>query len=352
MDDTTIRFQPLDIRAASEHEYQCACAFKNRLNKEYYPEDPPIPEEEQIQGWKNIPSFVEEHVYVGWNAAKTEIVALAEIDIEHMDDNKHIAYFGIEVVPECRCQGLGKNLLKLLLPFAKEQNRTLLMTWVSDRIPASSIFMAHIDGRKGLESHINQLKVSEFDLSLMNRWLKSSKHLEDDFEMGLWDGPVPEEHVVQMAALIQELSNDQPRDNLEMEDMKFTPEILRDVEKFFFGKGDRRWVLYLIDKSNGTFVGLTEVRWSPNRPHILNQGFTAVDPDYRNRGLGRWLKARMIEKILRERPEVEFIRTGNANSNAPMLKINEEMGFKPYFATTIWQIDTAQVEKYLEEKTI
>ena len=95
-------------------------------------------------------------------------------------------------------------------------------------------------------------------------------------------------------------------------------------------------------------MGLTEVIWSLNRPHILNQGFTAVYPDYRNKGLGRWLKAEMITKILNERPEVQFIRTGNANSNAPMLKINNEMGFQAYYASTIWQIDTAQVEKYLE----
>jgi hypothetical protein len=66
--------------------------------------------------------------------------------------------------------------------------------------------------------------------------------------------------------------------------------------------------------------------------------------------LGHWLKAEMMNKILMERPEVEFVRTGNANSNAPMLKINTEMGFKPYIANTIWQVDTAQVEKYLQER--
>ncbi len=352
MDDTNITFQSLNIRSASEHEYHCASEFKNRMNREYYPDDPPIPEEEQIQGWKNIPGFVEEHVYVGWNTPGTEILAFCDIGIEHLEDNKHLGYFGIELLPEYRCRGWGRKMLKMLVPHAKEHNRSLLIAWASDRIPASGFFMEHIGARKGLESHINQLKVSEFDRNLMSRWLKNSQSLENEFEMGLWDEAVPEEHVVEMAALMQELANDQPRDNLEMEDMKFTPEILRDVEKYFFGKGNKRWILYLIDKANGKFVGLTEVIWSPNRPSILNQGFTAVYPDYRSRGLGRWLKARMIQKILLERPEVEYIRTGNANSNAPMLKINVEMGFKPYFANTLWQVDTAQVEKYLERSGI
>jgi hypothetical protein len=32
-----------------------------------------------------------------------------------------------------------------------------------------------------------------------------------------------------------------------------------------------------------------------------------------------------------------------------MLKINTEMGFKPYIANTVWQVETEKVEKYLLE---
>jgi hypothetical protein len=55
----------------------------------------------------------------------------------------------------------------------------------------------------------------------------------------------------------------------------------------------------------------------------------------------------MIARVLRERAMVRFIRTGNADSNAPMLKINRELGFKPFSANTCWQIDLAQVQAYL-----
>ncbi|HJQ13404.1 MAG TPA: GNAT family N-acetyltransferase, partial [Anaerolineales bacterium] len=229
MDDTNITFQSLNIRSASEHEYHCVSEFKNRMRREYYPDDPPIPEQEQVQGWKNIPGFVEEHVYVGWNAWGTEILTFSEIDIEHLESNKHIGYFEIEVAPEYRCLGWGRKMLEMLVPHAKEHNRSLLIGWASDRIPASGFFMEHIGARKGQESHINQLKVSEFDRSLVSRWLKNSQNLEKEFEIGLWDAEVPEEHIVEMAALMEELANDQPRDNLEMEDMKLTPDVLRDV---------------------------------------------------------------------------------------------------------------------------
>jgi hypothetical protein len=66
--------------------------------------------------------------------------------------------------------------------------------------------------------------------------------------------------------------------------------------------------------------------------------------------LGRWLKAAMLDKILREHPEIKFVRTSNADSNAAMLKISQELGFKPYMSIAVWQIEIDQVKKYLQNQ--
>jgi hypothetical protein len=224
------------------------------------------------------------------------------------------------------------------------------MVWSNDRVPAAATFLERIGGRRGQEGHVNQLKVSELDRDLMVRWLKQNEHLATEFEIGLWERVFPEERLEEIAAQLQKLANDQPRDNLEIEDMKFTPEMLREFQQNMLATGEQRWTLYVLDRSNQKLVGWTEVYWHPDRPMILNQGFTAVDAIYRNKGLGRWLKASMMKNLLEERPEVEFIRTRNANSNAPMLKINDEMGFKPYNSITAWQIRATDVENYLNER--
>jgi hypothetical protein len=198
--------------------------------------------------------------------------------------------------------------------------------------------------------NLHQLKVSEFDNTLVQRWLEQSKQKRSDFELYVLEGTYPDNIMDEIAQLYQEVANDEPREDLEMEDMNFTPQILREIEQNIFAKGDKRWIMYLRDAATGHVAGLTEVFWNPNRPMILNQGFTGIYPSYRNKGLGRWLKAEMMNKILTERPEVEFVRTRNANSNAAMLKINQEMGFKPYISNTVWQVETARVEKYLEAR--
>ena len=118
--------------------------------------------------------------------------------------------------------------------------------------------------------------------------------------------------------------------------------------RFADAPGNQRWTFYVMEKASGKFAGYTETVWNPNRPEILRQDMTGVFPEYRNRGLGRWLKAAMIDKVLKDRPQVKYIRTGNADSNAAMLKINNELGFQPYMASTLWQVELDQVMAYLE----
>jgi GNAT superfamily N-acetyltransferase len=346
-----VEFQKLDVAHATDDEYLCLSKFKNILNCEYRPDDPPIPLEEHIQGWKNIPDFVEHETYVAWDPTHLEIISCGEIAIFHTGDNEHAADIRVEVLSEYRNRGIGRQVLKVLLPFAQKHRRTLLISFVCDRIPEAAIWLERLGGRKGLSMHINQLKVSEFDKTLVQQWLSQSEDKHAEFELCFLDGPYPEDVIQEIAELFQEVANDQPRENLEIEDMKFTPEMFRQEEKNMFARGSQRWTLYLRDRSNGKVVGLTEVLWNPNRPMLLQQAFTGTYPAYRSRGLGRWLKAEMMRRILTDRPQVEFIRTGNANSNAPMLKINTEMGFKPYISNTVWQVDTEKVETYLKERT-
>ena len=352
MSELKVVFRPLDLRQATDHQYACLAEFKNTLNREYRPDDPPIPLEEQIQGWKNIPDFVEYEAYAAWDVSNSKIIAYADIAIYNTGDNEHLADFKIEVIPEHRRQGIARQALKLLLPFAKTHQRTLLFSSTTDHIHESMFLFEHLGARKGSSMHINQLKLSEFDKTLVENWLANSKTLSSEFELGFLQGRYPDTMIADIAALYQEVGNDQPRDDLEMEDMKFTPEILRQEERSMLARGNQRWTLYSRDRANGTIAGLTEVFWNPNRAMILNQGFTGVYPTYRNKGLGRWLKAEMMKKISGERPEVQFIRTGNATSNAPMLKINLEMGFKPYISNTIWQVETEKIEKYLAQEKV
>jgi GNAT superfamily N-acetyltransferase len=98
---------------------------------------------------------------------------------------------------------------------------------------------------------------------------------------------------------------------------------------------------------DGDPAGMTEVIVYGHKPwFVMQQGTTTLAP-YRGRGLGRWLKAEMYHQLREHHPEARIIETGNADSNAPMRAINDEMGFRLHVQHTIRQTDIDVVEASL-----
>src|SRR5436853_6077175 len=82
----------------------------------------------------------------------------------------------------------------------------------------------------------------------------------------------------------------------------------------------------LTREPDGTISGMTDVSWAPHRPTMVVQMFTGVRPETRGRGIGKWIKALMLDRIHHRYPEVDWISTGNANSNGPMVAIKQQLG--------------------------
>ena len=82
---------------------------------------------------------------------------------------------------------------------------------------------------------------------------------------------------------------------------------------------------------------------NPSFPDLGQQGDTGVLEEFRGHRFGKWLKAEMARYLVSDHPEITRLRTGNANSNAPMLAINEEMGFTAHHHNTVWQKPTSEV---------
>jgi len=343
------RITPFYVRNASAEEYRAANELGNRIRAEYLPDDPPIPLDEQTRSFQNIPAFVVVHAWAVRNDDDSQAIASGSVTVTRLETNKHIAEFNIEVLPEFRRQGLARTLLARIADAARQENRTLLITGTNERVPAGAALMRRLGARRGLENHTNQLDLRDLNRDLIRAWQARARERATDFDLGLWEGAYPEEDLQAIVALF-EVMNTAPRDTLEMEDWRFTVEHLRQMQQHDLARGMERWTLYAREKATYKFAGFTEVFWNPNRPQILSQGGTGVFPCYRNKGLGRWLKAAMLEKILCDRPQVKYIRTGNADSNAAMLRINHELGFKPYISRCVWQVETARVFEYLSEQ--
>jgi GNAT superfamily N-acetyltransferase len=337
----------IDIRNASQADYIALSNFSNQMRAERLPDDPPRSLEETIQQAQNIPPVIDLPMWVVDHPEGQGIIAYADIEIIRLEENKHMASFSIDVLPEFRDQGLELELLHKIVEVAEQEGRSLLMGTSNNRVPSGAALMQSIGAEMALESHTNQLDLQELNRSLIDQWIHQAKEKSAGFELQFWEGPYPEEDL-QAFCHLYDVLNSAPRGNLQMEDFHFSPELMRQMEQMIFATGNKRWTLMAVEQATGRFAGYTEIQWNPKRPQIMVQQGTGVYPEFRNLGLGRWLKAAMLERVLRQQPEARFVRTGNADSNAPMLKINHQLGFMPYIAQASWQIETAKVRGFLQ----
>lgn len=328
-----IRIAAFPYRDATIEAYKALNDCRNRMRAERLPDDPPVPLEEQIQAFQTVPPHVEYSVWAAWDDELPGIVAFGEIWLP-LEDNLHLAEINIEVLASYRRQGIARQLLGSLVEVAQRGDRRLLLGNTMDRIPAGEQFLERLGAERGLASHTNQLVIADVDRALLRRWQERAAERASGFTLGVWEGPYPEEDLEAIVALY-DLLNQQPLGDLDVEDTRYTAEQLRQTERSIFARGYERWTLYARELATGDFAGYTEVFWNRHRPPYISQGMTGVFPQYRNRGLGRWLKATMMQRILDGRPQAQYVRTGNADANAPMLKINTEMGFKPYISRCI-----------------
>ena len=102
--------------------------------------------------------------------------------------------------------------------------------------------------------------------------------------------------------------------------------------------------------ASGEAAGTTQVFVNVHQPAMSWQWDTVVLPAQRGRRIGRWVKAAMWQWLRSTEPEVTMLHTGNAASNAHMLAINTEMGFRPTHLMGCWQGDLAVLQSGLSRR--
>ena len=340
------QFTPFDPATATANAWQALHILENQGQAEEYPEDPPVTLDFVMRRWRNQPTYVDRRTWLVVAGPEHTPAGRGSVETWNIEENRHAASFSIYVSPAYRRQGLARRLLAEIVPVAQERGRRLLLSWDTDAMPAGAAFLTHLGAQPALVAHFSQLVIADLDRQLLAAWIARARERAGDLELHTWDGPYPEAELLAVARLA-EVMNTAPRGDLDIEDEHLTPERLRDWEAQMRARGDERWSLYIRDPVDGGLAGYTQVVWNPGQPTVVWQWETGVVPAYRNRGLGRWLKAAMLDRIVRERPEARFVRTDNAQVNAPMLKINFELGFRPRARWTNWQVATDTVAQYL-----
>jgi mycothiol synthase len=296
-----------------------------------YPDDPPLIAAQMATELSFVTPGERIDQFVIWEGER----ALAHAKLEYsLEQNLHTGQAGILVRPDVRRRGLGQRMFTALSDQARQAGHRLMTFVTSDRAPAGEPFAARQGASVALINRRSQLDLASLDAALLERWLV--RPADDPFQLHTWQ-IVPDALLEQMAGLSM-VMNTAPRGDIEMDDWRITPEMIRAWEVMIKESGEVRHTLAIRDTRTGQLVGFSDTYWNPLRAAVIGQGATAVRPEARGQGLGKWLKAAMLRQVVTECPGARYVRTSNAEQNAAMLGINVALGFTPWSSTTEWQL--------------
>jgi GNAT superfamily N-acetyltransferase len=300
--------------------------FFNYLNHRFrilYPDDPIPSRELTKKQMQNPHPHYKNHYWIVFDETKTRIIGSASLGYElesspSYKDNKHTCWGNVVVTSENRKKGIGTSLISNVLQIVKDEGKTIFHAGSSEKDGLEFLKSLEL-GIVAMNSAENRLYLDKVDWPMLQKWITDGPTRANGVLIEKFCN-VPENDLKAYTDFYTELLNLVPKEGIEWE-ANVTPESRRLDEKRTKER-DTTWLTLVTREPNGELSGMTEMFYNKANPHLIQQELTGVRPKYRGRGLGKWLKAQMLYDVRDKYPDLKYVVTGNANSNAPMLAID------------------------------
>lgn len=262
------------------------------------------------------------------------------------ESSKHLLWADWSVHRDHRRRGIGRSWIPLVLDIMDRNSYTKLGIGTEEH--SGHAFLKWLGAEAKLTEAENRLKLKIVDWAMMRRWADDGRRRSPDTRLEVYDGRLPQSMLEDYCPQLSSLLNSMPFEQLDHGEIVVTPAMMNHwFERMDFSGRVGHWMM--TREPNGIISGITDMVYAPYSPTIVQQGFTGVRPDARGRGLGKWLKGAMAVHMREVHPSAEWFTTENARSNAPMLAINEKMGFKQYRVGSEYQIARDRLAARLRE---
>jgi GNAT superfamily N-acetyltransferase len=329
-----VRVRRVGFRDGTDDELALLHAVEAPVEAERRPDRDPQPLDSFMAFARSLPSQFDDHAWLvedgGAPVASGYCWSNAAGDARVMECDAF-------VLREHRRRGIGSLLLSNIVEETAKDERSILTWSTFDTVPAGESFANHVGARAARRNRTSELRLAEVDWTVVESWTCAEDARAAGYRLEVVDGVMPV-HLRADAATFHHIMQTQPRDELDVGDVLIGEDDVEQLDRALVESGRERWTLF-VRAADGTCVGGTELVFEPWRPTTAQQQNTGIDPAHRGRGLAKWVKAAMLERLRIERPDIESVTTGNAYSNAPMLAINDALGFVVTSSRTEWQLD-------------
>jgi GNAT superfamily N-acetyltransferase len=254
-------------------------------------------------------------------------------------DNLHFAEVSLDVHPDHRRSGVGSTLLQEMEAVAAERGRTSLRAESSVRVgepdPADSFAVRH--GYRNAQVDLRSDLELPDDLDrLLSPLEREAARFAGDYDVLTWWDDVPQEWREERARCAVHMSTDAPAGDVDVQEESWDADRIATLVDQLRAQGRRLVETVAVHRPSGRIAAFTDLVVPAHMPTMAFQWDTLVLSEHRGHRLGQLVKATNLRVLRDGLPEVQRVCTWNAVSNAPMLRVNRAMGFRPVGRTTEW----------------
>jgi mycothiol synthase len=334
-----IELTPIDPATMAPELWARYHAFRHARHQQLRPDDPILPDAMAERLMKRPDPFFEERRYIVLDGQRIVGTLYADWWLPtapgYESNRAHLGATGVTLT-EARRQGIGTAFARAVLGLMEAADKTVLTVRTEEA--DGHAFMQWLGMAERSVGAENRLDLTAVDWDMVDRWVREGPARSPATELVFYEHRVPDAELEAFSPMLGELLNTMPFDDLDHGKIVVTADMMRDQYQRLDDL-DAAHHTYLTKEPDGTISGMTDVQYVPVQPDRVDQRFTGVRPDCRGRGIGKWIKAAMLQYIHQTYPDARWITTSNANSNDPMLHINQALGFKTYKGASTYQIE-------------
>ncbi len=260
-------------------------------------------------------------------------------------DNLHSVEVTVAVHPEHRRRGAGTAIVERMAALAAADRRGALNAIVDVPLAIAAThpgapFARHVGFVATLPGNLRSLTVPMPPARIEElRGVVGGARDADDYRCITFTTPWPEEFLDDHCELLRRMSTDEPAGDGDKEEEVWDEDRIREYDEVLADRGVWKLAAVAQHVSTGHLVAFSELLLSPEAPTEAWQLATLVHPTHRGHRLGLAVKLANVEALADAAPSVRRIVTGNAAVNAPMIAVNDLMGFEIAGAGWFWQKD-------------
>ncbi|MFF3209203.1 GNAT family N-acetyltransferase [Streptomyces sp. NPDC002886] len=272
---------------------------------------------------------------LAWLASDADSIPVGTAFLRLFDGGQeHLAELTLHVHPTERREGIGSRLLEAAVAAARDNARRCVTAQAEAGSPADHFLPAH-GFRKVLTLRFARLALADVDPAALAAIIERP---HPGYRLESWRGTVPD-GLARTFAASRRAMDDMPMEDTDHGITIWDVDRVRAAAKAVEDRGDQLHTVVAIDTADGSIAGFTELVVPGDGKGDGQHYGTAVLPEHRGHGLGRWMKAESIRQAHARHPDLGGLLTDTADSNTHMRHISDSLAYVPTHTTVQYQLD-------------